>query len=262
MSLDQYWADMVTVALLGTDRRDPPAPSTSGVDGLVDLAADHGATTPSQRLLQQVSACTVVRRAGVLPGEPVERLAAPAPDPRPVVSPTATSTWRHVVDEYPVLEDEWMLGVLRTGRRLSPDVVPSALMRHRSDPVRHARVCAAAGPLAEWLIGWQPGLRCTRRGTVSAEAIAELPDLPTLADLPGDVDALVRELVAGRLGPAHQKVLEHHVARLDPSLLLPLTAAVDAIDAHAAPPFSYPVARSLRELALLRHRLRTELELP
>lgn len=260
MSLDQYWADMVTVALLGTDRREPPASTSSGISGLVDLAADHGATTASERLLQQVAACTVVRRAGVVPGEPVDRIAAPAADPRPVVSPAATATWRRVVDEYPVLEDEWMLGVLRTGQRLSPDTVPSVLTRHRGDPVRHARARAAAGPLADWLVGWQPALRCTRRGSVSAEAIAELPALPTLADLPAEVDALVHDLVTGRLGPAHQKVLEHHVARIDPALLVPLADALDGVDPSAASALSYPVVRSLCELARLRHHLLTELE--
>ena len=35
--VDEYWKQMVTVALLGTDRREPPAPPTGG---LADIAAD------------------------------------------------------------------------------------------------------------------------------------------------------------------------------------------------------------------------------
>ena len=51
-----YWREMVTVALLGTDRRDPPSPLAGG---LADLAADDPQPTPSQRLLQQVAGCAV-----------------------------------------------------------------------------------------------------------------------------------------------------------------------------------------------------------
>ena len=37
ITLTDYWREMVTVALLGTDRRDPPVPPKGG---LADLAAD------------------------------------------------------------------------------------------------------------------------------------------------------------------------------------------------------------------------------
>lgn len=260
MNLDRYWADLVTTGLLGTDRREPPPPAACGIPGLADLAADHAASDASARLLQQVAACTVVRRAGVLPAAPADLL-APAPDDRrPVVSVQAARTWSSVVDGFEVLEDEWMLTVVRTGRRLPPESVPAALVRHRGDPVRHARVRAAAGPVADWLVGWQPGLRCTRRDAVSAEAIAELPALPTLPGLPVEPAAVVAELRAGRLVASHLRVLSHHVARVDASLLVPLAEALDTVEPSAAAPFAYPVARELAELARLRHQMLTELE--
>ena len=58
-TVDAYWHDMVTVALLGTDRRESPVPPDGG---LADLAADQPEPTASQRLLQQGAAATVVRR--------------------------------------------------------------------------------------------------------------------------------------------------------------------------------------------------------
>src|SRR5436305_3133664 len=127
---------MVTVALLGTDRRDPPAPIGGG---LADLAADDPQPTASQRLLQQVSGCVAAQRGGVVPAAAVAPIDPPGDDPRPTTPPSATATWRRIVGEWPVLEDEWMLAVIRSGRRLAPELVVPVLARHRTDPTRHAR---------------------------------------------------------------------------------------------------------------------------
>ena len=126
--VDEYWNQMVTVALLGTDRRDPPSPPSGG---LADIAADDPQPTPSQRLLQQVAATTVVRRAGLMPGEPIATVAPPADDARPITPATATATWRRIITDWPVLEDEWVLTIVRVGRRLAPELVSPVLVRHR-----------------------------------------------------------------------------------------------------------------------------------
>ena len=73
MTMAEHWRELVTTAMLGTDRRDPPA----AVGPLADLVADTLRSAPSERMLAQVAACTAVRRAGVLPGPPVDRLAGP-----------------------------------------------------------------------------------------------------------------------------------------------------------------------------------------
>jgi hypothetical protein len=129
----EYWREMVTVALLGTDRRDPPSPP---VGGLADLAADDPQPTPSQRLLQQVAGCIVAQRAGVVPGATAPSVAPPTDDPRPVTPTVATATWRRIVADWPVLEDEWVLTVIQRGLRLSPELVVPLLTRHRDMPVR------------------------------------------------------------------------------------------------------------------------------
>ncbi|MBP9052069.1 MAG: hypothetical protein KBF94_05560, partial [Ilumatobacteraceae bacterium] len=178
--IDHYWNEMVTVALLGTDRRDPPAPPAGG---LADLAADDPQPTPSQRLLQQVAGCTIVRRAGLVPGAPAATVAPPAADPRSVTPHSATTTWRRVVADWPVLEDEWVLAVIRSGRRLAPELVPPLLARHRTDATRHARVLAAAGPLGAWMIDWSPRLACSSQQPPVAELLAALPELPILPEL-------------------------------------------------------------------------------
>jgi hypothetical protein len=261
-TIDAYWQQMVTVALLGTDRRDPPVPPDGG---LADLAADEPLPSPSQRLLQQVSACTAVRRAGVLPGPAAALVAPPAADPRAVTPPSATVTWRRIVGDWPVLEDEWVLAVVRSGHRLAPELVPPLLARHRTDAVRHARVRAAAGPLGEWMIEWSPRLACSSKQRAVPELVAEVPELqitpelvPLLAAPPRDVvAAVVGGMAAGRLVTSHRAVLVNFVARVAPITLVPLAAALRRLD-PALP--SIGIAFALADLAHLRRHLLTELE--
>ncbi len=266
--IDQYWREMVTVALLGTDRRDPPAPP---VGGLADLAADDPQPTPSQRLLQQVAGCTVVRRAGLMPGPPVATVAPPAADPRPVTPHAATATWRRVVADWPVLEDEWVLAVIQRGRRLAPELVPPLLSRHRGDATRHARVLLAAGPLGLWMIDWSPRLACAAkrppaRPEAVAEGAAELPELPIVPELQPLLSApaaqvartLAAGLSAGQLGTAHRAVLVNLLARMAPSSLPAVAQAIDRVEPSSP---SIGVAFALANLAHLRHHMLTELEL-
>jgi len=261
--IEQYWREIVTVTLLGTDRRDPPPPPPGG---LADLAADDPQPTPSQRLLQQVAGCTVVRRAGMQPGPPVATVAPPAADPRPVTPQIATSTWRRVVADWPVLEDEWVLSVLRNGRRLAPDLVPPLLARHRTDATRHARALLAAGPLGHWMIDWSPRLACTAKQPPVAELLAEVPELPIVPELLPLLTApaaqVARTLAAGlssaQLGSAHKAVLVNLIARVDTRSVAAIAQALDRVDASSP---SIGVAFALADLAHLRHHMLTELEL-
>ena len=261
--LNDYWQEMVTVALLGTDRRDPPAPPTGG---LADLAADDPQPTPSQRLLQQVAGCTVVRRAGVLPGPPVATVAPPAMDTRPPTPQSATRTWRRLVADWPLLEDEWVLAVIRSGRRLAPELVPPVLARHRTDATRHARALVAAGPLGAWMIEWSPRLACTAKQSPVPELLAEVPELPIVPELLPLLSApaahVARSLSAGlssaELGRSHKAVLVNLLARMQPTSLPAVAQAIDRVDSSS---LSIGLAFALADLAHLRHHMLTELEL-
>ena len=260
--INDYWSEMVTVALLGTDRRDPPIPPAGG---LADLAADDPQPTPSQRLLQQVAGCTVVRRAGLLPAAPVALVAPPGPDPRPPTPQMATKTWRRVVADWPVLEDEWVLAVLHSGRRLAPELVPPLLARHRTDATRHARALVAAGPLGEWMIEWSPRLACTAKHPAAVELLAELPELPIVPELISLLSApamqVARTLASGlssaELGRAHKAVLVNLLARIEASSLPAVASAIDRVDSSSP---SIGLAFALADLAHLRHHMLTELE--
>lgn len=262
VSLADYWRDMVTVALLGTDRREPPAPPQGG---LADLAADDPQPTPSQRLLQQVAGCAVAQRAGVLPGASATLVAPPDDDPRPVTPPATTATWRRIVSDWPVLEDEWVLAVIHSGHRLAPELVVPLLARHRTDATRHARALVAAGTLGQWMIEWAPRLACAAKKAAVMEAIGELPELAIVPDLlpvlwaspTHAAQTIAGGLSSGVFGVSHRAVLINLVARVNPASLPELGEAIGHVDPSLP---AIGLAFALADLARLRHQMLTELE--
>jgi len=264
VDLRASWDELVAVAMLGTDRRNPPQPAAV----IADLVDDTVRAAPSERMLAQVAATVAVRRAGVLPGPTRPPMAGPDVDDRPVCVPAAAERWHHVVSSWPVLEDEWMLTLLTNGWRVPPDLVPELLTRHRSDPIRRARAELACGPLAAWLVGHLPEF--APKGAAStqpeppADDIAELPALPIPPDLEpllgveGDRagDQLAHAIEAGALVHAHRAVLINLVARMRPDALGEVATALEAIDG-ASPGFA--LASVLADLARTRERLLDEL---
>ena len=145
-TLADYWREMVTVALLGTDRRDPPAPPTGG---LADLAADDPQPTPSQRLS---AAGRRVRR------RPASRCVARRPSARLISPARRRSAAGHTAGRHGHVAPHRcrLAGARRrVGARghpaaaagLAPELVVPVLARHRTDATRHARALVAAGPL-------------------------------------------------------------------------------------------------------------------
>ena len=260
--LDRYWSDLVTVALLGTDRRDPPEPP-SGL--LADLVDDTIRESRSQRMLAAVSAGATARRAGFVADPATDRLAPPEPDPRPACPAAAAATWRYVVAEWPVLEDEWVLTVIERGLRPPPDVVVGLLIRHRTDATRLARAAIAAGPVARWVTEHVPELAPRTSARVDADAVMSVPPLavpPELAELlNADAHTFASTLGSafnsGRFGAAHRAVLVNLLARCRPEVLDTAATALAAVDPMWP---SAGLALSLADLARTRRRMLEELE--
>ncbi len=141
--IDDYWQQLVTVALLGTDRREPP----DAIGPIADVVADAVLPSVAERMLAEVAAAVAVRRGAFLPLPPVASLAGPVADERPVCTPAAAERWRHLVSSWTVLEDEWVLTLIERGWRAEPVLVPAMLARVRRDAVRWAHATVAAGPL-------------------------------------------------------------------------------------------------------------------
>ena len=254
--LGGFWRELVTTAMLGTDRREPPRPPDGPVADLVD---DALRPDPASRMLATVAAVAAARRAAFVPGPPADRLRPAEPDDRPLCPPAAAVTWRQIVGEWSVLEDEWMLTVIEHGWRLPPDVLVDALLRHRNDGVRRARVMLAGGSVAPWLVGQVPELAAGSQRRVSAEAVASLPELPLPPDLdelrPLDAMTVSRRLASGfeerRFGAPDRAVLVNLLARCRPAVLLEVAAALQGTGVGQA--------LALADLARLRHRMLGEL---
>jgi hypothetical protein len=256
-ALDTHWRELVTAALLGTERRSPPRPPVALVADVVD---DGVPPDDAARMLATVSAVIAARRAAFIPLPRADRLQPPAMgDPRPMIPSTASATWRTIVAEWPVLEDEWMLTVIGNGYRLAPDVLVAALVRHRADPARRARAAVAGGPLSAWLVDQVGGLAAAVGRTVAADVVMSLPELaipPELGELTNvDAHTFVRRLLArfdsGELGPAHRAVLTNLMARCRPEVL---PDAADALT-RVGSVLSLPLA----DLCRLRHTMLEQL---
>jgi len=258
ITFDDYWRELVTVAMLGTDRRDAPAPPPGAI---ADLVADAVRPDGATRMLATVAAVAAVRRAAFVAGPAAPELRAPEDEHRPWCSPAAVATWRRIVADWSVLEDEWVLTVVEGGLTLPPDALVELLIRHRGDAVRRARVMLAGGARSSWLVDHVPELATTGRA-VSVEQVASLPSLPIPPELDhlttADAHTFSRRLAYGfetnEFGPPDRAVLVNLVARCRPAVL------VDTADALERTRLGQAIA--LADLARLRHLALTELGVP
>ena len=182
-SVTEHWHELVTTSLLGTDRRDPPAPPPGPLADVVDDALEP---TPSSRMLTAVAACVVARRAGLLP-QPAGRTAGAARRrPRPLVPPAASRRWWSIVAGVAGAR-----GRVAAARR-SPRLATArrrprrAAARHRRDARRRARVVRLGGPVVPWLLDHQPALRAAdlaaRRTRTRRRAARHSPSHPSSPD--------------------------------------------------------------------------------
>jgi hypothetical protein len=229
-ALAETWNELVTVGLLGTDRRDapelPPGP-------LADTVADALRPTPQGRMLVAVAATTVARRCGATPLPSRPPLQSPPPDDRPLLPPAAVAHWRAIVAEWPVLEPEWLAVAAQSGWRPAPDVLVAMLRRHHRSQVLATAVIAWGGALATWLIEHVPDL-APAGAAAPRPASGEVRPLPVPVELEpllhGGPDALAEVLTtgltSGRYRWSHRAVLLNTVATADSGSLPVLGAAL------------------------------------
>jgi len=269
----ETWNELVTVGLLGTDRRDPPELPDGPV---ADVVADAVRDTPQGRLLASVSAMVVARRCGARPLDVRPPVIPPPADTRPMIPVAAAQRWHQVVAHWQVLEPEWLSTADAAGWKPSPDVLVAMLRRHRRSPHVAALVIAFGGPIAPWLIEHLPDLQPFE--SRSGPPIPEPRVLPVPAELEALLngpdgplaDALVAGLGAGEFKWAHRVVLLNTVARMPRRSLAGVVAALEsgraAVEhaAEGAGDGAAPLAlwESLLELAGERRAMLDELEPP
>lgn len=173
------WEELVTSALLGTDRRplaaEPGPGSQDGPVALLDAAALH----------------TVRRRAGLLPATAGTR-PGPAPaDPRPPLPAAARrrlaqlltdrsapsgSGRRGTAPDLTELIPQWLATAGQRGFRAPADLLPALLDAARARTDLRPYVLAFAGPRGRWLAALNPEWKFALRASPGGAAHPEVTD--------------------------------------------------------------------------------------
>ncbi|MDF5752352.1 DUF5691 domain-containing protein [Spongiactinospora sp. TRM90649] len=133
------WEEIVSAALVGTDRR-PPAGMPEGAE-------------PAPTLLERAAVQVVRRRAGqrLIRGEPLP--VAPGEE-RPEVPVAAADRLARILGgEHPRLLPEWLGAAAAMGRRVPPHLLPQLLDHAAKDRSIRSHVAALAGRRGRWLAG-------------------------------------------------------------------------------------------------------------
>ncbi|MFF1379835.1 DUF5691 domain-containing protein [Streptomyces sp. NPDC058308] len=181
------WDDLVTTALLGTDRRTLPpvlrAPGKGAPAALLDAAAVQ----------------TVRRRAGLRPA-PAAALPEPAADdPRPPLPPAAGRRLATLLTDQPgtgsggrrgaapdlmELLPQWLAMANSRGYGAPPELLPALLNAARGRTDLRPQALAFAGPRALWLArlnpDWKFALRSTPGGGLALPATDDAPEVRKL----------------------------------------------------------------------------------
>ncbi|MBK3596037.1 MULTISPECIES: DUF5691 domain-containing protein [Streptomyces] len=180
------WEELVTAALLGTDRRPsrsgPSAPATSG-----HPASAPGASAGPTALLDAAALHTVRRRAALLPAVgAAPPVPAPA-DPRPPLPPAARRRLAQLLADRSApsaggrrgsapdlteLIPQWLALAGERGYRAPAEQLPALLDAARARTDLRPRVLSFAGPRGLWLAALNPDWRFALRASTGAHRTA------------------------------------------------------------------------------------------
>ncbi|QFG20571.1 DUF5691 domain-containing protein [Actinomadura sp. WMMB 499] len=145
------WDEHVTAALLGTERRDPPALNGEPAG---EPDGDRGGDGAAGRLLDQAALLTVRWRAGFAPvpsGGLVPVAPAPVEHDPAVPDAAAARLARILAGEQIRVLPEWLDAAAGRGLRVPPRLLPALLERGRSDRMLRPSIARAAGRRGMWL---------------------------------------------------------------------------------------------------------------
>ncbi|MFJ3271677.1 DUF5691 domain-containing protein [Streptomyces sp. NPDC086776] len=170
------WEELVTSALLGTDRRPLPAGAAPGPITLLDEAALH----------------TVRRRAGLRPATAAARPGTAPADPRPPLPPAARRRLaqlladrsapsggggrRGTAPDLTELIPQWLAAADRRGFRAPASLLPPLLDAARARTDLRPQALAFAGPRGLWLAGLNPEWKFALRGSPGSALLPDVTD--------------------------------------------------------------------------------------
>lgn len=132
------WSELVSTALVGTDRR--PVPGTGP------------SQDPALALLSRCAVASLTRRVGAPPQRFDGTLPDPAPaDLRPMLPEPAVYRLRAILDSYPKYLPEWLAAVRAAGFRLPAAFSPALLDLGRTNTLIRPDLALVLGAPGRWL---------------------------------------------------------------------------------------------------------------
>jgi hypothetical protein len=181
------WQDLVTAALMGTERAGFPPLSAARLPVPADAPAaapdipfpdypvrdSPGSEDPAALLLDRAALEAVARRGGYLPGR-AEPLPAAEADPAPAVGRAAARRLARMLGgEHSDLLAEWLAAAAARGRRVPAALLPALLERARrvvpADPALRRLAAEAGGSRAQWLAGLNPDWKFVTAYTLTGD---------------------------------------------------------------------------------------------
>ncbi|MEV0603464.1 DUF5691 domain-containing protein [Streptomyces sp. NPDC050315] len=165
------WGELVSAALLGTERRAAPVAVRAGRE-------------PAAALLDAAAVSTVRRRAGLRPAPAAERPAVAPPDPRPELPDAARrrlallladrgghGSRRGAAPDLTELLPQWLATAGERGYRAPAALLPALLDAARARTDLRPAALALAGPRALWLARLNDDWKFALRGIGGAAAL-------------------------------------------------------------------------------------------
>ncbi|MFV9506434.1 MAG: DUF5691 domain-containing protein [Oscillochloridaceae bacterium umkhey_bin13] len=153
---EAYWNELVTTALLGSERRGLPPPPTGALGDLVAQLPAEAA--PAAQLLAAAAATALYRRAGQrAPTLTLDAVPVCPADPRPQCSSQAARLLQTILAKQRMLLGEWLALLAQAGQRPPANVTPVLLELARTNPELQPAIMGALGSAGAWLAALNPG---------------------------------------------------------------------------------------------------------
>jgi hypothetical protein len=174
--MNELWTDLVTTAVLGTERRTFVLPAVEGALGewleRIDLADREGA------LLSMAAIVALARQAGRLPTPHARASASPSDEEDLPLCPERAV--QHLVallggGAQRGLLPEWLAALASRGRRVPAAQLPALLDLGRVQPDMRAAILPVLGKRGVWLAGQNPdwGYASSEFSVMSIESMSE-----------------------------------------------------------------------------------------
>ena len=153
--MNELWNELVTAALLGTERRQVAQPAADGALG--ELLRKIDPTDREGALLSAAASIALARQAGRLPAQRGQASAPPSDaDDLPACPPRAVQHLAALLGAQRSLRPEWLSALARGGWRVPAAHLPALLDLGRAQSELRAAILPVLGKRGAWLAAQNP----------------------------------------------------------------------------------------------------------